>query len=131
MNESVTLQDDTGNGRPKFVHRIEAEFARVLDYYNVPWEYEPRTFALEWDESGAVTTAFAPDFYLPEQDLFIELTTVRPKLVTRKNRKIHRLKELHPEINIQLWKRSDLRDFMLRFGMDEEAARIIGTDAQQ
>lgn len=130
MDENVKLQDETGTDRPKFVHRIEAEFARVLDYYGVPWEYEPRTFALEWDESGAVTTAFTPDFYLPEQDLFVELTTVRPKLVTRKNRKIRRLKELHPEINIQLWKRSDLRDFMLRFGMDEEAARIIGTDAQ-
>lgn len=102
----------------------------MLDYYGVPWEYEPRTFALEWDESGAVKVAFTPDFYLPEQELFVELTTMRPRLVTIKNRKIRRLKELYPQINIQLWKRSDLRALMLRYGMDDEAAGLLGTDAQ-
>ena len=115
---------------PKFSHRIEAEFARILDYYGVAWEYEPRSFALEWDENGAVKTAFTPDFYLPEQDLYVELTTMRPRLVTKKNRKLRQMNELYPEINIQLWKRSDLRALMLRYGLDEEAARIMGTDAQ-
>lgn len=113
-----------------FSHPIEAEFARILDYYGVPWQYEPRTFPLERDESGNVTVAFTPDFYLPDQDLFVELTTMRPKLVTKKNRKLRRMNELYPEINIQLWKRSDLRALMLRFGIDEEAARIMGTEAQ-
>jgi len=79
---------------------------------------------------GSVRVAFTPDFYLPEQDLFVELTTMRPKLVTKKNRKIRQMHELYPEINIQLWKRSDLRALMLRFGLDDEAARIMGTDAQ-
>ena len=115
---------------PKFSHRIEAEFARILDYYGVAWEYEPRSFALEWDENGAVKIAFTPDFYLPEQDLYVELTTMRPRLVTKKNRKLRQMNELYPEINIQLWKRSDLRALMLRYGLDEEAARIMGTDAQ-
>ena len=115
---------------PKFSHRIEAEFARILDFYGVAWEYEPRSFALEWDEKGQVKVAFTPDFYLPEQDLFVELTTMRPRLVTKKNRKLRRMNELYPEINIQLWKRSDLRALMLRYGLDEEAARIMGTEAQ-
>ena len=114
---------------PKFSHRIEAEFARILDYYGVKWEYEPRSFALEWDDKSNVKIAFTPDFYLPEQDLYVELTTMRPKLVTVKNRKLRRMNELYPEINIQLWKRSDLRALMLRFGLDEEAARIMGTAA--
>lgn len=113
-----------------FSHSIEAEFARILDYYGVPWEYEPRMFPLEWDDNGNVTVAFTPDFYLPDQDLFVELTTMRPKLVTKKNRKLRRMNELYPEINIQLWKRNDLRSLMLRFGIDDEAARIMGTDAQ-
>lgn len=116
--------------RPRFSHRIEEEFARILDFYGVAWEYEPRSFALEWDDAGRVKVAFTPDFYLPEQELFVELTTMRPKLVTIKNRKLRRMNELYPEINIQLWKRSDLRALMLRYGLDDEAARIMGTDAQ-
>ncbi|MBW7958480.1 MAG: hypothetical protein LC131_08865 [Anaerolineae bacterium] len=115
---------------PNFSHPIEEEFAAILDYYGVDWEYEPRSFDLEWDEQGRVTVAFAPDFYLPEQDLYVELTTMRPKLVTKKNRKLRRMNELYPDINIQLWKRSDLRDLMLRFQMDDEASRIMGTAAQ-
>ena len=115
---------------PAFSHSIAAEFARILDYYGVAWEYEPRSFVLERDPGGNVLGAFTPDFYLPEQDLFVELTTMRPKLVTKKNRKIRQMHELYPDVNIQLWKRSDLRALMLRFGLDEEAARIMGTDAQ-
>jgi hypoxanthine phosphoribosyltransferase len=116
---------------PVFSHPIEREFARILDYYHVAWEYEPRSFALDWDATGRVTVAFTPDFYLPEQNLYVELTTMRPRLVTKKNRKLRRLRELYPEVNIQLWKRSDLRTLMLRFGLDEEAARIMGTLAQE
>ena len=114
----------------RFVHPIEKEFARILDYYAIDWQYEPRTFDLEWDDEGRVTQAFSPDFYLPDQDLFVELTTIRPKLVTKKNRKIRRLKELYPEINIKLLKRSDLRDMMVKYGIDEQAAPIQGTNAQ-
>lgn len=114
-----------------FAHPIEEEFARVLDYYGIHWEYEPRTFALEWDEDNRITQAFSPDFYLPDQDLYVELTTARPKLVTIKNRKIRRMGELYPDVNVQLWKRGDLRNMMLRFGMDEHAAGIMGTGAQK
>jgi hypothetical protein len=112
------------------VHPIEEEFARVLDYYGIRWEYEPHTFPLAWDQDNHVTQAFSPDFYLPDQDLYVELTTARPKLVTIKNRKIRRMGELYPEVNVQLWKRADLRNLMLRFGMDDQAAGIMGTEAQ-
>jgi len=115
---------------PQFIHPIEEEFARILDYYGLKWEYEPRTFPLAWDDDGLVTEAFSPDFYIIEQDLYVELTTVRPKLITKKNRKIRRLKELYPEINIKLFKRSDLRAMMIKFGIDEQAASIMGTAAQ-
>lgn len=116
---------------PAFAHPIEEEFARILDYYGITWQYEPRTFPLEWDSEGNVTTAFTPDFYLPEQNLYIELTTMRPKLITKKNRKLQRLRELYPEINVKLFKRSDLRDLMIKYGLDEHAARIAGTEAQE
>lgn len=127
---STAGEPERAKPSPAFSHSIEAEFARILDYYGVAWQYEPRSFVLERDSAGNVLIAFTPDFYLPEQDLFVELTTMRPKLVTKKNRKIRQMHELYPEINIQLWKRSDLRALMLRFGLDDEAARIMGTAAQ-
>jgi hypothetical protein len=120
----------TNNQPPEFVHAIEAEFARILDYYGIAWEYEPRTFVLERDEAGRIKEAFAPDFYLPQANLFVELTTMRPKLITKKNRKIRRLQELYPEINIKLFKRNDLRDLLIQYGLDEQAAAIMGTEAQ-
>ncbi len=129
LPEIFTL--DSEKKSPQFVHPIEEVFARILDFYGIQWEYEPRTFPLKWDDEGNVLEAFTPDFYLPEQNLFVELTTLRPRLTTRKNRKLKRLKELYPEINIKLFKRRELRNMMLRFGLREEVERIIGTDAQE
>jgi hypothetical protein len=116
---------------PVFIHPIEKAFARILDFYGVKWEYEPRTFPLKWDKDGNVIEAFKPDFFLPEQNLYVELTTLRPKLTLRKNRKLKKLQELYPDINIKLFKRRELRNMMKRFGMEEEAERIFGTEAQE
>ena len=96
--------------KPAFSHPIEEEFARILDYYHIRWEYEPRTFALAEDEDGTVTEAFSPDFYLPDEDLYVELTTMRPKLIRHKNRKIRRLRERYPDIQVKLFNRKDLRN---------------------
>ena len=115
---------------PAFGHPSEVAFAQILDYYGIDWEYEPRTFVLEEDADGNPLEAFSPDFYLPQQDLYIELTTLRPKLIRHKNRKIRRLKELHPEINIKLFKRRNIRDLMIKYGIDDEARKILGREAQ-
>ena len=125
------MNDTDRKPAPIFIHPIEQAFARILDFYGVEWEYEPRTFPLEYDQDGNVIEAFKPDFYLPQQNLYVELTTLRPKLTVRKNRKLKRVKELYPDINIKLFKRRELRNMMLRFGMAEEAERIFGTDAQE
>jgi len=114
-----------------FSHPLEEQFARILDYYGIEWQYEPTTFDLEWDDSGQVSLALSPDFYLPQQDLYIELTTLRPSLVTIKNRKIRLMEELYPEINIKLFKRADMRNLMVKFGLYDEASRIQGTAAQE
>jgi hypothetical protein len=119
------------SGRPQFAHEAEEPFARILDFYGIEWEYEPRTFPLEKDAEGNVVEAFAPDFYLPQQDLYIELTTLRPHLTTRKNRKLRLMKALYPEINVKLFKRADLRNLMVKYGLDQEARKIIGSDAQK
>lgn len=125
------MVESSKKAKPVFIHPIEEAFAKILDFYGVEWEYEPRMFPLERDEKGNVIEAFKPDFYLPQQNLYVELTTLRPKLTAKKNRKLKRIKELYPDINIKMFKRRELRNMMIRFGMHEEAERIFGTDAQE
>ena len=114
-----------------FSHPTEQAFTKVLDFYGIQWIYEPRTFPIAWDDEDNVIEAFSPDFYLPDQDLYIELTTLRPKLSTNKNRKLRLMQELYPEINIKLFKRRELRALMLKFGLEDEANHIQGTAAQK
>lgn len=123
------MSSTTTNGS-RFVHPTEEVFARILDYYGISWEYEPRTFPLEWDPEGNVQEAFTPDFYLPDQDLYIELTTLRPRLSTHKNKKLRRIKELYPDIHIKLYKRKEMRELMVKYGLLQEAAKIQGSAAQ-
>ena len=114
-----------------FSHPAEEMFARILDFYGVRWLYEPKTFELAWNKQGDVTLAFTPDFYLPDQDLYIELTTLRPSLVTTKNKKMRLMAELFPEVKIKLMKRRDIRDLMVKYGLYEEAKLIQGTSSQR
>jgi len=99
-----------------FAHASEAEMARILDFYAVRWEYEPRTFPILWNLDGEVVESFAPDFYLPDLDLYLEMTTLRQRLVRKKNRKLRRLRELYPDVNIKLFYARDFRALMLKYG---------------
>jgi hypoxanthine phosphoribosyltransferase len=98
-----------------FGHPSEEEFAKLLDFYRMEWLYEPRSFPISWKENK-VTEMFTPDFYLPELDLYIELTTLKQRLITEKNRKVRRLKELYPEINIKLLNKSDYFKLLAKYG---------------
>ncbi|HKP53093.1 MAG TPA: hypothetical protein VJ183_10640 [Chloroflexia bacterium] len=100
-------------------HDSEAEFGRLLDYYGIEWQYEPHQFPLQWRD-GRPIEMFTPDFYLPEYDLYIELTTMRQSLVRRKNRKLRLLRALYPEINIKLLYRRDYHRLLQRFGIAPE-----------
>lgn len=90
-----------------------------MDFYDIAWEYEPRAFAIDWDEAGAVTKQFRPDFYLPEDDLYIEITTMNQKLVTKKNRKIRRLRDLYPAVRCKIFYRRDFHNLLVKYGMEE------------
>jgi hypothetical protein len=93
---------------PRFVTESERECAEILDFYGVAWEYEPVTFVLETDDDGRVMEAFCPDFYLPDQNLFLEVTTMRQELVTRKNRKVRKLRQRYPDVNVKLFYKRDI-----------------------
>lgn len=105
----------------QFAHASEQQFARLLDFYQIDWDYEPRSFDLDWDSSGKVIRRFTPDFYLPQYDMYIEITTLNQKLVTKKNRKIRRLRELHPEINCKIFYQRDYLSLVKKYGLEDMA----------
>jgi len=100
---------------PRFAHQSEAELARILDFYGVAWRYEPDIFPISWNADGAVVESFAPDFYLPEIDLYLELTTLRQALVRKKNRKLRWLHQLYPEVRVKLFYARDFRALMVKY----------------
>ena len=104
--------------------------ARILDFYAVRWEYEPHTFPIMWNLDGAVVESFSPDFYLPDLELYLEMTTLRQKLVRKKNRKLRRLRELYPSVNIKLFYARDFRALMLKYGKHALVDGLSGSSGQ-
>jgi len=105
-----------GNARPaRFAHKSERRFARILDFYRLRWEYEPHTYPLVWNEAGAPIESFTPDFYLPDVDTYVELTTLRQPLVTRKNRKLRRFRTLYPQKRVRMLYRRDLEELSAKY----------------
>jgi hypoxanthine phosphoribosyltransferase len=111
------FQAFVGEEQPRFANEAELECAKILDYYGVPWQYEPVTFVLERDEEGRIVEAFTPDFYLPEQRLFLEITVMKQSLVTRKNRKLRKLRQLYPDVRVKLFYRRDIERLAQRYGL--------------
>lgn len=106
-----------------FAHQSEQIFANLLDFYRIAWEYEPRTFPIRRDREGNVLESFTPDFYLPEFDQYIELTTMKQSLVTRKNRKVRLLRELYPNLNVQVYYQKDVENLIFKYGLTERPVR--------
>ena len=118
MQKNPRFHAFVGSKPPRFANDAERECARILDFHGIPWDYEPRTFALELDDEGTVVEAFTPDFYLPDQDLYLEITTMKQSLVTKKNRKMRRLRELHPELKVKLFYRRDIEALAAKYELD-------------
>jgi len=117
--ETPVFQAYCGSEPPRFANPAELEYAKVLDWYGIRWAYEPTTFVLERDEEGRVVEAFTPDFYLPDQDLYLEVTVMKQSLVTRKNRKLRKLREQYPDIKIKLFYERDFERLAARFGLQK------------
>ena len=102
-----------------FAHASERQFAKLLDFYQIEWLYEPTSFDLEWDREGAVVQRFTPDFYLPAYDLYIEITTLSQKLVTKKNRKVRKLRERYPEVSCKIFYQRDYLSLVTKYGLED------------
>ncbi len=107
-----------------FANQSEEIFANLLDFYRIAWEYEPRSFPIQYDRDGTALESFTPDFYLPEFDLYVELTTMKQSLVTRKNRKVRLLRELYPHINIQVFYQKDFENLIFKYGLAERPVKV-------
>jgi bifunctional protein TilS/HprT len=118
VSEDCSGEELLPHERVDFAHNSERQFAQLLDFYAVAWEYEPRTFVLTRDDQGQPTLAFSPDFYLPAYDRYIEITTLKQKLVTKKNRKLRLLRELHPEVRITLLYQRDYLHLLVKYGLE-------------
>jgi hypothetical protein len=110
----------------RFAHESEERFARILDFYGVLWEYEPVEFALEWDPAGRPTSGFRPDFWLPGPGLFVEVTTLNQRLVTKKNGKVRRLAELYPDVRVTLLYQRDTLALLAKYGLAGADLRLAG-----
>lgn len=109
---------------PRFAHQSEAEFARLLDFYGVRWQYEPRSFPLRYRD-GQLVEAFTPDFYLPDYDTYIELTTLRQSLITYKNRKLRLMRELYPDVTVKLINKRDYLKLLEKFGINTRGSGTV------
>lgn len=107
-----------GKAEASFAHPSEAEFARILDFYQIRWEYEPTTFPLRWASDGSVLESFSPDFYLPDMDVYLELTTMKQALVTKKNRKVRLFRELYPDKTLNIFYGRDYRKLAFKYGLE-------------
>ena len=102
-----------------FAHDSERQFAELLDFYGVEWRYEPQTFVLSRNELGEVTEAFTPDFFLPQFDRYVEITTARQKYINRKNGKVRRLRERYPGIDVVVLCQRDYHSLLSKYGFDD------------
>ena len=118
---------EAGLERKTFAHQSEQIFANLLDFYRIAWEYEPRSFPIRKDAQGNIIESFTPDFFLPEFDLYVELTTMKQSLVTKKNRKVRLLKELYPELNIQVFYQKDFENLIFKYGLarSRDTGRLV------
>jgi hypothetical protein len=107
-----------------FAHNSERQFARLLDFYRVEWEYEPTAFPIEWDAAGHAVQHFRPDFYLPRFGLYIEITTLNQRLVTKKNRKVRRLRELYPDVRIKVLYQRDYLSLLAKYGLEPPSQMV-------
>ncbi len=120
----------------RFAHASERQFAKLLEFYDIDWQYEPTSFDIDFDKEGRVLQRFTPDFYLPEFDLYIEITTLNQKLVTKKNGKVRRLRERYPEISCKIFYQRDYLSLVTKYGLEDvrtvppvDAGGVLGRGA--
>lgn len=110
-----------------FAHNSERQFALLLDFYQIEWSYEPTSFPIAWSRTGEPTQFFTPDFYLPDEDLYIEITTMSQKLVTKKNAKVRRIRALYPDVRCKILYQRDYLHLVIKYGLEEPDHLESGT----
>lgn len=102
-SEFAEVCSEAAHSKPvEFALASEREFGRSLDARDVPWQYKPRTFAVDWDEDGNFVDCFTPDFYLSASDTYVALISPDCRESNSKLRNVKLLRRHHPEIRIEI-----------------------------
>lgn len=99
---------------PKFAHELEERFAEILDYFELEYEYEPTTFILKTTANGEIKQGFTPDFFIPEHNIYVEITAMNGSSCNKKRRKIEAIDELYG-IKAILFHRKRIEDILTKF----------------
>ena len=119
------------NNTPRFNHEAEREIAHLLSFYGLEWRYEPDTFPLTFDLEGRPTESFAPDFYIPALDLYVEVTAAKNKYCRLKHRKIRLFQQLYPNRRIKLLDRHDIEALLVRSGQAGRIGAVSGAAGER
>ncbi len=88
-----------------FFSRWEANYARLLNFQGMRWVHQPQTFRLKKQN-------YTPDFYLPEQDKFIEIKNFLSDY--SKNRD-EEFRKLYPNLRLDLILKKDYLKLQEKF----------------
>ena len=80
-----------------FYSRWEANIARLFNYLGIRWQHQPKIFNL-------VSQNYTPDFYLPDDDIYIEVKNFLWKYSKIRDRKF---RKLYPDIKLTLLLKKD------------------------
>ena len=97
----------------------ERQFARLLDFYQIAWAYEPTSFPIAWDREGSVCSASRPTSSCRSSTSTSRSRRLNQKLVTKKNRKVRRLRERYPEIRCKVFYQRDYLSLVTKYGLED------------
>jgi hypothetical protein len=93
-----TYYYESKRGRIYMRSSWEVAFAYWLDHHGIRWEYEPRSFYLGKGKWGS--KSYTPDFYLIDQDEYVELKGYCSPEFKLKLKRFH---EMYPEIKLYVF----------------------------
>ena len=88
----------------------EADFARVLNYCGMKYEYEPRRFTLQRADGGTLT--YAPDFFVPELHCWYE---IKGWMDQRSAEKIRLFKEQYADERLVVIDKTQFAELQMRY----------------
>jgi len=89
----------------------EANFARLLMFLGVDFEYEPKRFVMK-DEEGRVVATYLPDFFLTDLNRYVEL---KGRWDDFAREKVELFRRIYPSVILDVVESADYRRLESKF----------------